>query len=140
MDVLTLNDFYTVIEPQHLNELIEGDNTLLDSAELTAIGEVTGYIATRYDAAKCFDVANIPTNSGISTLIQKMVDIALFHLHSRITPSNIPDIRNQRYVNAINWLEKVSSGFIIPALPVQETEPTTPLRYGNSSKTENRYY
>jgi phage gp36-like protein len=140
MDILTLDDFYQVILQEHLEEIIEGDTSLLDNAELAAIGEATGHLNVRYDAAQCMNRSLAVDYNGIDTLMQKMVDIALFHLHARVTPNNIPDLREKRYNNAIEWLDKVASGFIAPLLPIKTTEPSTPLRYGNSSPTENRYY
>ncbi len=78
--------------------------------------------------------------SGISTVLEKLADITLYNLHTRVMPDNIPKLRQTRYENAITWLEKVADGFIAPILPIKTAEPTTPLRYGNSQTTQNPYY
>lgn len=140
MDILTTADFQQAILDEHLDEVIDGDTTLLDTAELIAVGEVTGYLDVRYDATECFDRSNATQFNGIHTVIQKLVDITLYHLHSRVMPNNVPELRETRYNNAINWLEKVASGYIAPKLPVKPVDPKTPLRYGNSSTSENKYY
>lgn len=140
MDILTPEDINAIIDETILEEITEGDDTILDTAELDAIGEMTGYLAIRYDPAKCFDRALSTDNNGINTVIQRLVDVMLYHAHSRIMPDNIPELREKRYNNAINWLEKVASGYIAPALPLKEEDPTNPLRYGNSSTTENKYF
>lgn len=139
MDILTPEDINAIIDETILEEITEGDETILDTAELDALGEMTGYLNIRYDAAKCFD-RTLTDYNGIKTVIQRLVDVMLYHAHSRIMPDNIPELREKRYNNAINWLEKVASGYIAPQLPLKETDPTNPLRYGNSSTTENKYF
>jgi hypothetical protein len=140
-------DILALIDEDVLNDITGGDDTFIDTAELSALGEATAYLSIRYDAAKCLDrtliTPNPPTHdgyNGISTVLEKLVDITLYQLHSRVMPDNIPKLRQTRYDNAINWLEKVSSGFIAPQLPIKEVDPTTPLRYGNSSTPENKYF
>jgi len=147
MTILTLDDITVTITEDILNEVIEGDETILDTLELRALGEMTGYLSIRYDAASCYDRTlinpNPPTHNGysaISTVLQYLVDIMLYHAHARIMPDNVPELREKRYKNAVSWLEKVADGFIAPALPVKSTEPSTPLRYGNSSTSQNSYY
>ena len=140
-------DILALIDEEVLTDITKGDNTKIDTAELSALGEVTAYISIRYDAARCLDrtllTPNPPTHdgyNGVSTVLEKLVDITLYQLHSRVMPDNIPTLRQTRYDNAINWLEKVAAGYIAPQLPIKEIDPTTPLRYGNSSKPENRYF
>lgn len=140
MDILTPEDIDAIIDQSILEEVTGGDDTILDTAELDAIGEMTGYLNIRYDAAQCFDVSLAGDYNGIKTVIQRLVDIMLYHAHSRVMPDNVPEVREKRYNNAINWLEKVASGYIAPSLPIKEQDPTTPLRYGNSSTPQNPYF
>lgn len=154
---LTNNDLLQVITPRALDELTdtayendqdEDIDSLLDAAELTALGEITGYLDVRFDSAKCFDTALLipdpETNAiypGVATCRQKLADVMVYHLHARIVPDNVPKARENRYNNAINWLEKVAEGFINPQLPVKEVEEeSTPLRYGNSSAPQKPNY
>lgn len=58
-------------------------------------------------------------------LVTFMIDISLYHLHSRINPRNIPELRMIRYDGngqnqtggAIGWLKRVASGDINADLP-----------------------
>lgn len=136
MIYLEEEDFHSIITPEHLAEVVDDDISLLDSIELMAIGEMTGYLNVRYDATKCFatDPARIPI------IVQMMVDIVLYHAHSRIMPDNVPTLRKDRYQNAINWCEKVADGFIAPNLPIKDEAPETPLRFGSSSEKSNQYF
>jgi hypothetical protein len=42
-------------------------------------------------------------------MVLYLCDIVLFHLHSRIAPRNIPDLRVKRYDAAIDWLKTRTS-------------------------------
>ncbi len=150
MTILTLEDLLALIEENVLNDITDGDDTLIDAAELSALGELTGYLNVRYDPAKCLDRSLIPADeselqdedkySAIATVLEKLADLALYNLHTRVMPDNIPKLRQTRYDNAITWLEKVADGFIAPRLPIKTTNPTGPLRFGNSSTPQNPYY
>lgn len=79
-------------------------------------------------------------------LVQKMVDIVLYHAHATINKRNIPELRITRYMgdkenSAIAWLNKITSGALsanLPELPPSASEIS--LRWGNSrgdSQTKN---
>jgi phage gp36-like protein len=136
MIFLEETDFDTVIDSDRLLEVTEGNDTILDTLELMAMGEMTGYLNVRFDPTKCFDTAP----ARIPIIVQTMVDIVLYHAHARIMPDNIPTLRVDRYKNAITWCEKVADGFINPVLPIKEDDPTSPLRFGNSADKQNQYY
>jgi len=83
-----------------------------------------------------------------------VVDIALYNIHTRITPRNIPEIRQIRYdgmgnkdksAHAIGWLEKVQKGTITPDLAVKtdddgDTEQNTErFSYGISPTNNYKY-
>lgn len=46
-----------------------------------------------------------------------LIDICLYHLHSNINPRNIPQLRIDRYNNAINWCKMVNRSEITADLP-----------------------
>lgn len=43
-------------------------------------------------------------------LVMVLVDIVLYHVHSRISPNNIPKLRLDRYQEAMDWLHEVAMG------------------------------
>jgi len=76
-------------------------------------------------------------------LVQKCVDILLYHLHARINPRNIPEMRMIRYDGnhetqiggAIGWLKNVASGKINAEIPERyefATVPGVSISSGNS--------
>lgn len=76
-------------------------------------------------------------------LIKKIaIDINLFHLHSRINPRNIPDLRQKNYDNAISWLKMIQRGdSIVIDLPIYDTKPDLGqiITYGSNDKLEYGY-
>lgn len=49
-------------------------------------------------------------------MIQTVTNITLYHMHSRIAPRNIPDIRVKNYDDSIKWLKMCLMGDITPNL------------------------
>lgn len=71
-------------------------------------------------------IGNLPTNTTFwqrkdtrnALIVLYAVDIALYHLHARISLNNTPELRRIRYEAAIMWLKAVNSGKISVDLPV----------------------
>jgi hypothetical protein len=70
-----------------------------------------------------------------------LIDITLYHLHSRINPRNVPDLRKERYNGnsssdsggAIGWCKSVAKGNVMADLPEYAPEQGMPMRYGNAA-------
>lgn len=86
-------------------------------------------------------------------LVEVLVDIVLYNIHSRINPKSVPTQRKIRYDGddpeqrggAIGWLKNVQKGSITPDLPVivdedgETPQNTESLAYGTSSNTAYGY-
>ena len=136
MQFLIKNDLFSLIDEFTLDTITENTDSLLDEAEGRAIEEMNSYLNVRYDIIKVFD-NSLPKNNLI---VMYLSDILLYHLHARISPDNIPELRDKRYENAMGWLEKVADGFINPLLPTKTDEENIPLRHGSSAPKQNHYY
>jgi hypothetical protein len=81
-----------------------------------------------------------PGDNRSQQLVMYMIDIVLFHLHSRISPRNIPDLRQDRYDSAISWLKNVARGDDITA-PIPKKQPPSGrrFRWGSNIKNINGY-
>jgi hypothetical protein len=77
-----------------------------------------------------------------------LIDVILYHLHSRINPRNIPEIREIRYNGGekqygkggvIGWLLNVQKGNV--SLNVPEIQPVTgqAIRFGSYPKNSNSF-
>lgn len=80
-------------------------------------------------------------------IVTYLIDITLYHLHSRINPRNVPELRYVRYDGgnalqtggAIGWLKKVASGDVTANIPVIIPEQGVSIRYGSNTKNTNTY-
>lgn len=89
----------------------------------------------------------LPTNTDYFTagdnrtqsIVMIVVDIALFHLHSRIAPRNVPDLRRTRYANAIEMLEAFAKGKMTAKLPLIQPKSGSRIRFGGNIKNVNSY-
>jgi hypothetical protein len=114
-----------------------------DSGKNYSIGDRVLFNDLIY-VAKAETVNNEPDNENFWTkgdnrnpLIKMyFVDMVLYHLHSRVNPRNIPQLRMDRYDAAIKAL---NSGLVfnLPEWPTDEN--TTPIHWG-SNKKFNHYF
>ncbi len=136
MIFLVKTDLLPLIDLMTLDAIIDNNDTFLTGAESRAIQEMTSYLNVRYDVVKIFN----NTLGKNELIVMYLSDILLYHLHSRIAPDNIPELRENRYKEAQGWLEKVADGFIAPILPIKAASTKLPLRHGSSSPKQKHYY
>lgn len=72
-------------------------------------------------------------------LLTYVIDITLYHVHSRIAPRNIPDLRVKRYDDARAWLRAAAKGDITAALPELAPPQGGRIRWGGNTKLINTY-
>ena len=72
-------------------------------------------------------------------MVMYFADITLYHLHARIAPRNIPELRVNRYEAAINWLIMCAKGEITPNLPVLQPKQGGRIRFGSQIRNINSY-
>lgn len=136
---LTQSDYRTLIQDHVLNQVINNDPGLLDDAELMAISEMEGYLSSRYDTQAIFSKTG---DNRHKVLVMFALDMTLYHLHSRVSPRNISQLRVDRYNRAIEWLQNVVNGALNPDLPFKKTDDgddVSNIRYGSNDKF-NHYY
>jgi Protein of unknown function (DUF1320) len=82
----------------------------------------------------------IPGDNRSQMLVLYMIDMVLYHLHSRISPRNIPEIRAERYEAAKSWLKNVARGNDITApIPKKQPPQGRRIRSGSNIKNQNGY-
>lgn len=71
-------------------------------------------------------------------VLTRLIDIVLYHIHSRIAPHNIPDLRVKRYDDTISWLKNCARGNDFNA-GIELIEPKQGFRnrYGFSLPKQN---
>lgn len=139
---LTLNDYKPQIQDAILQSVLGGNiagNTILASAELAAQSEMESYLRGRYDVVNIFNKTGTDRNELI---VMYLIDMVLYHLHSRINPNKVPEIRGIRYDAALAWLKAVSKGELSPDLPLLEDNEggiIGNILYGSQPKRTNYF-
>lgn len=139
MVFLKHDDFSVTIDDNLLNQIIKNQPALLDSIELMAIAEMQSYLSTRFDVVNIF---NKQGNERNPLIVLYLIDIILYHLHARVSPRNISQLRVDRYNQAIEWLKMASTGIIQPDLPLKaDTQGNADdrLKWGSNTKLNQRY-
>ena len=73
-------------------------------------------------------------------LVNYCIDVALYTVHSRIAPRNIPELRVKRYDDVIKWLKNVAQGKeITAAMPLIQPSQGMRIRWGGDVKRINNY-
>lgn len=143
MSFLTEQDYKPQIRNWILNVVTQNDPMARQKAELAAQVEMESYLRSRYKVEEIFNKQDTDRNY---LLVLYLVDMAIYHLHSNISPENIPEIRYVRYKSAIEWLNKVATDKLSPDLPEitggedeNGNTDSTGFEYGGNKKYSERY-
>lgn len=114
---LTDDDYKVVIGDSALKVTSQASEDNRKNAELEAIEEISGYLRPIYDCEAIFSAKKKARNRLI---VMYTADIALYHLVASLPQKMGIEIRKERYERAIDWLEGVQAGKIVPDLPLVE--------------------
>lgn len=129
---LTPEDYKVVIGTTALNVTTQTDNENRERAEAEAIEEISGYLRPKYDTDAIFTAEGKNRNPH---MVMITCDVALYHLTSSTPQKMGMEIRKERYDRAIQWLEDVQSGKVVPNLPHKVDEQgnsATPIYCGSN--------
>lgn len=136
MAYLNTDDYLLHIQDVNMQQIINSNEAIRESANLLAISEARSYLIQKYD----IDAELLKTGTNRDAqMLSVVVDIALYHLHSRIAPRNIPELRQSRYENALSWLKMCAFGDITPALTKLTPTSGMRIRFGGNTKNINQY-
>jgi phage gp36-like protein len=141
MTFVNEEDYKIVIKQDVLGKVIQAEPIILYDAERAAQSEIESYLRSRFDVATIFGQVGSARNA---LLVLYFVDVVLYHVHSRINPNQIPELRVIRYQRVIDWLRDVMKGNItpdLPTLPPEEgsTANNTAILYGSKPKRNNDF-
>lgn len=127
---------------QTRNEIIKlldntDTRTALRLAERMAMDQIKKLISKKYDMAAIF--AKVGENRD-AYIVMIVIDIALYHIWAGRAPRMIPEYRNTRYRDAINWLTDVANGMDtdLPLLP-QDTYKAQARIFSLYAPNDNKY-
>ena len=129
------------------------DYVTYDELDVYAAGDRVNYNGLIYESLINTNVGHIPGDDITSwqseawikgdnrsqQMVMAMIDITLYHLHSRIAPNNIPDLRVKRYDDIRKWLKSSNVGDITPNLQLKQPTQGNRIAYGGSPKVNNIY-
>ncbi len=108
-------DYRVVAGEAAFRSITQSQPEVVDQAELEAIEEVCGYLRPKYDVEAVFSARGEDRNARV---VMVTVDVALYHMVASQPQRMGYEIRETRYKRAVEWLEDVSSGKVVPDLPL----------------------
>lgn len=101
------------------------DNTQLRAAELKALAQMKKYLSSRYDIEVIFmPVDDNEPDARDAFVVMTLIDIVLYHIWSK-ERGKMPQVRNDRYQDALDWLKTVGNGEQICDLPTKPDDKVT---------------
>lgn len=141
-------DYAVLIRTEIKNILLENySETKLLSAEQMAISQIKNYLAGRYDVTSIFTPLLEPVegeNPGeqIDTrnahMVMITIDCALYHLYCSIAPNKIPEHRNNRYQDVMEWLKLIAEGKGHADLPLIKDKTTGEVKNNFRLSSNNK--
>lgn len=117
---ITEDDYTALVRNEIKGILLENyTDAKLRAAEQMAIHQIKNYLSGRYDVTEIFNQENDDRNSHI---VMITLDCTLYHLYTSVIPDRMPEIRSQRYQDAIDWLKMIASGDAEADLPKKTDE------------------
>lgn len=115
------NDDYSVLVRNEIKDILleNYSEAKLRAAEQMAMHQVKNYLAGKYDVNEIFNKVGDDRNSHI---VMITLDCALYHLYTSTIPRKMPEIRSQRYQDAIDWLKLIAQGEAVADLPKPKSE------------------
>lgn len=119
-------DYQVVIGERAFDLIQQSDEENRRRAEEMAREEMAGYLRPRYDVERIFARRGEQRNMQI---VMFLCDITLYHLTSWLPQKMGYEIREIRYRRAIEWLQGVQSGKIVPNLDTPDDSNGEPQPY-----------
>ena len=110
---ITEEDYKVVIGDTALKVISQVSAENRANAEAEAQEEISGYLRPKYDCKAVFAAEGSERNRLV---VMYTCDIALYHMSAAMPQKMGSEVREERYKRAIDWLEGVQAGRIIPDL------------------------
>ena len=119
-------DYQVMIGQRAFDLIQQSDEENRRRAEEMAREEMAGYLRPRYDVERIFARRGEQRNMQI---VMFLCDITLSHLVSWLPQKMGYEVREIRYRRAIEWLQGVQSGKIVPDLDTPDDSNGEPQPY-----------
>lgn len=116
---VTKEEIKTQLYDYQVDQITDGDDTIVTSAIDAAVAEVKAYLANRYDTATIFS----RTGDSRSPLVVEHVKVcAVYRLLLLCNVDAIYDRYEAAYNRTIEFLKQVADGLLTPDLPYLQTD------------------
>jgi len=130
-------DLLSVIDLRELEEVSEGDDTVIDAMLYAAVDEMRAYLSDNYDIDTIFSKTGDDRNK---MLVRIANDIAVYHLTAKSVAGQDKEDRRERYDRDIEWLKMVSQKTQYTDLDQAiEDDEDAEVNYGSNKKRRNYY-
>lgn len=137
---ITIDDYKGKRSARILDLITGEDDSILNTAETTAIGIITDRLAERYDLAA--ELAKTDTSRNVS-LVRWILALSIYDIYSRIPDEQVPERVIKDYDDTMSELEKIQIGKLGCSLTREtdtEGETITRFRMGNNTpRTHDPY-
>jgi phage gp36-like protein len=116
MAFITVNDYKSQIRDQRLNQMIDGDPSVLTLVESEAVATVRNKLYQWYDVANIFNKTGSDRDALVLLWCKR---IALYILHGRLPNAMIPQHIQDDYKDTTDWLAEISKGTVAVDLPAK---------------------
>jgi phage gp36-like protein len=139
MSFITTDDYKATIKDGNLSRMIEGDNTVLEEAQATAVAVIRDALFSRYDVNVVFGAQGDSRNKQV---VRWAVVLTLYYLYERLPANIMPERVRDNYTEVMGFLKEIEDGkkpIDLPQKTNSETgEVVTKFRYGiNPPRTHN---
>lgn len=130
---IEINEMTTVINRYQIYQMVDQDESIIQSCINAAIKRVSGYLGTNYDVEKIFTAVGDDRDPDILEITKR---VALWNLCQRQNIDIIYDRVREVYDRDIKYLEGLAQGKIYSSLPKIQIDgkPATSIRCGSRTK------
>lgn len=145
MERFLKNNDYFQIKPE-IFKLLDGSaglsgNVKLLKAEQAAVDQVKNMLSGRFDCNRIFTPSTTDPDNRDRFIVMIVIDLVLYHLYSQTASKDIPEHRQQRYHDAVEWLRDAALGKIQTNLPSALSNiEQGDIRIWSAQKPENYHW
>lgn len=139
MAYLAIDDYHDQVQADILQTIINADDSLRTQMELKVESLMSDYFNVRFDVANIFNKTGTARNH---TVVLHYINMVVYHLCSRLAPSQVPQTVSDKYSDAIEWLKMVAAGKLAPDLPTvvsDGVDTKANIKYGSETKRTPYY-
>jgi len=138
MIYLTEGDFVAKISDNILEQILDGNNTILDEAEQSATAIIQDAFAQKYDLDAEFAKTGTDRHKN---LLRWMLNLTLYFLYERVHDNQVPDRVVKNYDDTVSEIKSIEQGkrntSLLKLIREDNARKETNFRWGSNTKKEH---